>query len=202
MYEHQNFTLSQMAILGSEESSEESSKQSDSSEESQFTIRSSFVRERCGYSPPNPMLGVKKAVEEAQRYVKRARELKGATAVKSFENAIAMYYLADFVRHDEINDKPEYKSTTTRYLVCLRVYSKFMVIDSVHIHRHVQIFTRSQQAVFSETEKRHQSKTSCESKWRKGALIHTHMQQHDKTVQEIWHGRWGEASQMASQATE
>ena len=121
MYELQNFTLSQTAILGSEESSEKSSKQSESSEESQLTKRSSIVRERCGYSPPNPMLGAKEAEKEAKQLVKQAQKEEGATAVKSFENAIAMYYLADFVRHDEINDNP--KQCATRYL-CLRFYSK------------------------------------------------------------------------------
>ena len=106
MYKHQNFTLSQVAIAGREASSQESSERTESSDDSQFTMRSSVVRERCGYSPPNPMLGPKEAEEEAKRWAEEAQKQEGTTAVKSFENAIAMYYLADFVHNDEPNDKP------------------------------------------------------------------------------------------------
>ena len=54
------------------------------------------------------MLGAQEACASAKRWVERAHNAseEGTTAAKSFENAIAMYYLADFVRHDEPNDTP------------------------------------------------------------------------------------------------
>ena len=99
-----------------ETSGERASEQTKSSDESQFAIRSLVVRERCGYSPPNPMLGAQEACEAAKRWIEQAQNAseEGTTAAKSFENAIAMYYLADFVRHDEPNDKPA--RTSARYV--------------------------------------------------------------------------------------
>ena len=72
-----------------------------------------MVRERCGYSPPDPMLEAKEAAEEAKRWAELAQKAKGTTAVKRYENAIAMYYLADFIRHDEENATPG--ASTARY---------------------------------------------------------------------------------------
>ena len=109
--------MPQIANDRCEASSEKTPEQTKSSDDSQFAIRSSVVRERCGYSPPNPMLGAQEACEAAKRWVKQAHNAsdKGTTAAKSFENAIAMYYLADFVRHDEPNDKPA--RCSSRYVV-------------------------------------------------------------------------------------
>ena len=107
MHKHNNFTLSQMTNDRCEASAEKASEQTKSSDDSRFAIRSSVVRERCGYCPPNPMLGAQEAEEAAKRWVKRAQQAsEEGTAVKSFENAIAMYYLADFVHNDEPNGTP------------------------------------------------------------------------------------------------
>ena len=95
MHKHKNFILSQEAIVGCEASS------------GQLSKRSSIVRERCGYSPPDPMLGAQEAGEAAKRWVEQAQKAsEEVTAVTRFENAIAMYYLADFVHNDEPNDTP------------------------------------------------------------------------------------------------
>ena len=91
--------------------SEESSEETVSSEELdsdalKLVNRFSIVHERCGYKlcyhgRAKPLLDAKGAREAAKRWVILARKQEGTTSVKSFENAIAMYYLADFVCNDE-----------------------------------------------------------------------------------------------------
>jgi hypothetical protein len=71
-------------------------------------MRSSIVQKRCGYKPPDPMLGAQGAFQVGTRWENIAScytAKNGLDAVNSTKNAIAMHYLADYIHHDEREDE-------------------------------------------------------------------------------------------------